>query len=172
MDDITQVGEYIVDPSIPGNPCSPYYCWLRVTGLSDIVQEAISYSDLSIKRRSRLNNNWGSWHIYTGIEQNYVDSGPIDNITAAGEYFISPDVTNDPFTDYCWLKVMGDSTIIQILIEYNSLRIAIRQRSSNNIWSSWKYVTTSDSLFMITKMTASEYASSSKDANTAYFVTD
>ena len=100
---------------------------------------------------------WGSWHIYTGIEQNYVDSGPIDNITAAGEYFISPDVTNDPFTDYCWLKVMGDSTIIQILIEYNSLRIAIRQRSSNNIWSSWKYVTTSDSLFMITKMTASEH---------------
>ena len=115
---------------------------------------------------------WGSWHIYTGIEQNYVDSGPIDNITAAGEYFISPDVTNDPFTDYCWLKVMGDSTIIQILIEYNSLRIAIRQRSSNNIWSSWKYVTTSDSLFVITKMTASEYASSSKNASTAYFVTD
>lgn len=113
---------------------------------------------------------WGSWHIYTGIEQNYVGSGSTDNITA-GEYVISPDVTNDPFTEYCWLKVMGSSDIVQILIEYYSLRIAIRSLINGN-WSSWKYVTTSDNLSMITKMTTSEYDSSSKNANTAYFVTD
>lgn len=61
MDDVTQVGEYIVDPSIPGNPCSPYYCWLKVTGISDLLQEATCFSNLSVKRRSRTNNNWNSW---------------------------------------------------------------------------------------------------------------
>lgn len=61
MDDVTQVGGYVISPSVSGNPCSPYYCWLRVVGIADVVQEAINYLDLSVKRRSRLNNNWSSW---------------------------------------------------------------------------------------------------------------
>lgn len=116
-------------------------------------------------------DTWGSWHIYTGIEQNYIGYGSIDDITAVGEYVISPDVTNDPFTDYCWLKVMGLSDIVQILIRYQTLEIAIRSKINGN-WSSWKYVTTSDNLSTITKKTSAEYASLSKGANTAYFVTD
>lgn len=120
-------------------------------------------------------DNYTAWREFAfkdDIDAKYVDSGSIDNITATGEYFISNDVTNKPFTDYCWLKIMGGSAIIQILIEYNTLRIAIRQRSGNNIWSSWKFVATSDNLSTITKMTTSEYNASSKDSQTAYFVTD
>lgn len=90
---------------------------------------------------------WGSWRNYIykdDIDAKYVDSGSINNITAAGEYYISPDVTNDPFTDYCWLKVMGGSKdMVQILIEYSSLRIAIRSLINGN-WSSWKLITPVD----------------------------
>lgn len=117
------------------------------------------------------NGTWGYWHLYTGIEQNYVESGSIDNITAAGEYVIGPDVTNDPFTDYCWLKIMGSSDIVQIVIRFNTLEIAIRSKINGN-WSSWKYVTTSDNLSIITKVTTAQYNASSKASNTAYFVTD
>lgn len=120
-------------------------------------------------------NNYTPWREFVfkdDIDTDYVESGSIDNLTAVGEYFISPNVANNLFTDYCWLKIMGGSAIIQILIEYNSLRIAIRQRSGNNIWSPWKFVATSDNLSTITKMTTSEYNASSKDSQTAYFVTD
>lgn len=120
------------------------------------------------------NNNYTAWREFVfkdDIDAKYVDSGSINNITAAGEYYISPDVTNDPFTDYCWLKVMGDSDIVQILIRYQTLEIAIRSKI-NGSWSSWKYVTTSDNLSIITKVTTAQYNASSKAANTAYFVTD
>lgn len=121
--------------------------------------------------RFNHSGTWSDWHVYTGIEQNYIGSGSIDNITAAGEYVIGPDVTNDPFTDYCWLKVMGLSDIVQIVIRYSTLEIAIRSKV-NGSWSSWKYVTTSDNLSIITKVTTAQYNASNKAANTAYFVTD
>lgn len=88
--------------------------------------------------------SWREFAFKDDIDTEYVESGSIDNLTAVGEYFISPNVANNLFTDYCWLKIMGGSAIIQILIEYNSLRIAIRQRSGNNIWSSWKLITPVD----------------------------
>lgn len=92
-------------------------------------------------------NNYTPWREFVfqdDIDAKYVDSGSINNITAAGEYYISPDVTNDPFTDYCWLKVMGGGKdMVQILIEYYSLRIAIRSLINGN-WSSWKLITPVD----------------------------
>lgn len=39
-------------------------------------------------------------------------------------------------------------------------------------WGSWRSIVTSDNLSTITKMTTSEYNASSKDSQTAYFVTD
>lgn len=115
--------------------------------------------------------SWREFAFKDDIDTVYVGSGSIDNLTAAGEYVISPDVTNDPFTDYCWLKVMGLSDIVQILIRYQTLEIAIRSKI-NGSWSSWKYITTSDNLSIITKVTTAQYNASSKAANTAYFVTD
>lgn len=115
--------------------------------------------------------SWREFVFKDDIDAKYIRSGSIDNITAAGEYVIFPDVTNDPFTDYCWLKVMGDSDIVQILIRYQTLEIAIRSRINGN-WANWKYVTTSDNLSTITKVTTAQYNASSKASDTAYFVTN
>lgn len=72
-----------------------------------------------------------------------VSSGSIDNITTAGEYIIYPGVTDTPFTDYYWLKVMGLSDIVQILIRFQTLEIAIRSKI-NGSWRSWKLITPVD----------------------------
>lgn len=141
--------------------CSPYYA----------IQIYYNITAEQAYIRHYHNGTWGYWHLYTGIEQNYVGSGSIDDITAAGEYVIGPDVTNDPFTDYCWLKIMGSSDIVQIVIRFSTLEIAIRSKI-NGDWSSWKYVTTSDNLSIITKVTTAQYNASNKADNTAYFVTD
>lgn len=119
-------------------------------------------------------NNYTSWREFAfkdDIYKSTVSSGSIDNITTAGEYVISPDVTNDPFTSWCWLKIMGGSDIVQIVINMLDLRIAIRSRVNGN-WSSWKFIVVSDNLSIITKVTTAQYNASSKAANTAYFVTD
>lgn len=115
--------------------------------------------------------SWREFAFKDDIDTVYVRGGSIDNITTTGEYVINPYVTNDPFTDYCWLKVMGLSDIVQILIRYQTLEIAIRSLINGN-WSSWKFIVVSDNLSTITKMTTSEYNASSKDSQTAYFVTD
>lgn len=94
-------------------------------------------------RGSSQMTSWREFAFKDDIDSVYVGSGSIDNLTAAGEYVISPDVTNDPFTDYCWLKVMGLSDIVQILIRYQTLEIAIRSKINGN-WSSWKLITPVD----------------------------
>lgn len=115
--------------------------------------------------------SWREFAFKDDIYKSTVSSGSIDNITVPGEYIITGDVTNDPFTGWCFLKVMGSTSHLQVLVEMNTLRIAIRQYV-NGVWSSWKFVATSDNLSTITKMTTSEYNASSKDSQTAYFVTD
>lgn len=122
-------------------------------------------------RGSSQMTSWREFAFKDDIFKSTVSSGSIDNITVPGEYIITGDVTNDPFTGWCFLKVMGSTSHLQVLVEMNTLRIAIRQYV-NGVWSSWKFVATSDNLSTITKMTTSEYNASSKDSQTAYFVTD
>lgn len=91
-------------------------------------------------------NNYTAWREFAfkdDIYKSAVSSGSIDNITTAGEYVIYPDVTDGPFTDYCWLKVMGGSDIVQIVIRYSTLEIAIRSKINGN-WRSWKLITPVD----------------------------
>lgn len=84
--------------------------------------------------------SWREFVFKDDIYKSTVSSGSIDNITTAGEYIISPDVTDAPFTSWCWLKIMGGSDIVQILIRFQTLEIAIRSKINNN-WSSWKLIT-------------------------------
>lgn len=86
---------------------------------------------------------WREFAFKDDIYKSTVSSGSIDNITTAGEYVISPDVTDDPFTSWCWLKIMGGSDIVQIVINMLDLRIAIRSRVNGN-WRSWKLITPVD----------------------------
>lgn len=91
-------------------------------------------------------NNYTAWREFAfkdDIYKSTVSSGSIDNITTAGEYVISPDVTDAPFTSWCWLKIMGGSDIVQIVINMLDLRIAIRGRVNDN-WRSWKLITPVD----------------------------
>lgn len=122
-------------------------------------------------RGSSQMTSWREFAFKDDIDKGIISSGSIDGITVPGEYIITGDVTNDPFTGWCFLKVMGSTSHLQVLVEMNTLRIAIRQYV-NGVWSSWKFVATSDNLSTITKMTTSEYNASSKDSQTAYFVTD
>lgn len=87
--------------------------------------------------------SWREFAFKDDIYKSTVSSGSIDNITTAGEYVISPDVTDDPFTSWCWLKIMGGSDIVQIVINMLDLRIAIRGRVNGN-WRSWKLITPVD----------------------------
>lgn len=87
--------------------------------------------------------SWREFAFKDDIYKGTVSSGSIDNITTAGEYVISPDVTDDPFTSWCWLKIMGGSDIVQIVINMLDLRIAIRGRVNGN-WRSWKLITPVD----------------------------
>lgn len=213
MDDVTQVGGYVISPSVSGNPCSPYYCWLRVVGIADVVQEAISYSDLSVKRRSRRNNNWDPWKSFDSFGKT-IDLSDISYLltnvdlsdTAASNLIINVfgnesnfrnvvDNIIDNHTKY-WFNVVGpDSNLIEVgsvntyrsfyrgtyemhfIITYYSgnkqqtKRISFVQ-SGNTYVAKITDLIISDNLTTITKKTSAEYASSSKDANTAYFVTD
>lgn len=87
--------------------------------------------------------SWREFAFKDDIYKSTVSSGSIDNITTAGEYVISPDVTDAPFTSWCWLKIMGGSDIVQIVINMLDLRIAIRGRVNDN-WRSWKLITPVD----------------------------
>lgn len=119
-------------------------------------------------------NNYTAWREFAfkdDVYTEYITNGSMNDIITAGEYVISPNVTDKPFGYHCWLKVMGLSDIVQILIDYSDLKIVIRSRINGN-WANWKYVTTSDNLSTITKVTTAQYNASSKNANTAYFVTD
>lgn len=87
--------------------------------------------------------SWREFAFKDDIYKSTVSSGSIDNITTAGEYVISPDVTDAPFTSWCWLKIMGGSDIVQIVINMLDLRIAIRGRVNGN-WRSWKLITPVD----------------------------
>lgn len=87
--------------------------------------------------------SWREFAFKDDIYKSTVSSGSIDNITTAGEYIISPDVTDAPFTSWCWLKIMGGSDIVQIVINMLDLRIAIRGRVNGN-WRSWKLITPVD----------------------------
>lgn len=213
MDNITQVGEYVVDPSIPNNPCFPYYCWLRVTGLSDIVQEAICYSDLSVKRRSRTNNNWNSWKSFDSFGKT-IDISDVSTLltnvdlrdTAASNLIINVFGNESNFRNVVdnivenhskyWFNIVGsNSNLIEVgsvnayrsayksvyemhfIITYYSgdkqyiKRISFIQNETTYL-AKIADLTISDNITTITKKTSAEYASSSKDANTAYFVTD
>lgn len=215
MDDITQVGGYVVDPSVSGNPCSPYYCWLRVTGLSDIVQEAICYSNLSVKRRSRTNNNWNSW-VSTDFFSKVIIANPnslLTNRDSSGveaEQFVNEifgslanfrNIVNDILINHSRYYFHSDSSSNNNCIELSAVnawkgsdnssfelnfivcyyfnnilytkRILIKVHNDTN-YSKFIIVdlVNSDNIRTLVKMTAAEYASSSKDANTAYFVTD
>lgn len=118
------------------------------------------------------NGTWGSWHIYSGIEQDGIYSGSLNDITAAGEYYLHPDVTDNPFGNtWAWVKVIGTSDFVQIVINFNNLNIMIRSKI-NGGWSSWRNIVTSDNLASIIKVTTAQYNASSKAADTAYFVTD
>lgn len=120
-------------------------------------------------------NNYTAWREFAfkdDIDTEYVRGGSIDNLTAAGEYVISPDVTGNPFGNaYGWLKVIGLSDSVQILINFNNLNIMIRSHI-NNSWSDWRNIVTSDNLAAIIKVTTAQYNASSKATDTAYFVTD
>lgn len=87
--------------------------------------------------------SWREFAFKDDIYKSTVSSGSIDNITTAGEYVISPDITDAPFTSWCWLKIMGGSDIVQIVINMLDLRIAIRGRVNGN-WKSWKLITPVD----------------------------
>lgn len=215
MDDITQVGEYIVNPSIPGNPCSPYYCWLKVTGISDLLQEATCFSNLSVKRRSRTNNNWNSW-VSTDFFNKVIIANPTSLITnrnssgveaeqAVNEVFGSlanfRNIVNDILINHsryyfhsdsssnnncielsavnAWKSSDNSSFELNFIVCYYSSNILYTKRITvvvNNGTNYSKFIivdlVNSDNIRTLVKMTASEYASSSKDAHTAYFVTD
>lgn len=215
MDDITQVGEYIVDPSIPGNPCSPYYCWLKVTGISDLLQEATCFSNLSVKRRSRTNNNWNSW-VSTDFFNKVIIANPTTLITnrnssgveaeqAVNEVFGSlanfRNIVNDILINHSryyfhsdsssnnncielsavnvWKGSDNSSFELHFIVCYYSNNILYTKRILIKVHNDTNYskfiivdLVNSDNIRTLVKMTAAEYASSSKDANTAYFVTD
>lgn len=215
MDDVTQVGGYVISPSVSGNPYSPYYCWLRVVGIADVVQEAISYSDLSVKRRSRLNNNWSSW-VSTDFFSKVIIANPtklLSNRNSSGveaEQFVNEvfgslanfrNIVNDILINHSRYYFHSDSSSNNNCIELSAvnawkgsdnssfeLNFIVCYYSSNNIYTKRilikvhndtnysKFIivdlVNSDNIRTLVKMTAAEYASSSKDANTAYFVTD
>lgn len=215
MDDITQVGEYIVDPSIPGNPCSPYYCWLKVTGISDLLQEATCFSNLSVKRRSCTNNNWNSW-VSTDFFNKVIIANPTILITnrnssgveaeqAVNEVFGSlanfRNIVNDILINHsryyfhsdsssnnncielsavnAWKGSDNSSFELNFIVCYYSNNILYTKRILIKVHNDTNYskfiivdLVNSDNIRTLVKMTAAEYASSSKDANTAYFVTD
>lgn len=215
MDDVTQVGEYIVDPSIPGNPCSPYYCWLKVTGISDLLQEATCFSNLSVKRRSRTNNNWNSW-VSTDFFNKVIIANPTSLITnrnssgveaeqAVNEVFGSlanfRNIVNDILINHsryyfhsdsssnnncielsavnAWKGSDNSSFELNFIVCYYSNNILYTKRILIKVHNDTNYskfiivdLVNSDNIRTLIKMTAAEYASSSKDANTAYFVTD
>lgn len=215
MDDITQVGEYIVDPSIPGNPCSPYYCWLKVTGIFDLLQEATCFSNLSVKRRSRTNNNWNSW-VSTDFFNKVIIANPTSLITnrnssgveaeqAVNEVFGSlanfRNIVNDILINHSryyfhsdsssnnncielstvnvWKRSDNLSFELNFIVCYYSSNILYTKRILIKVHNDANYskfiivdLVNSDNIRTLVKMTAAEYASSSKDANTAYFVTD
>lgn len=215
MDDITQVGEYIVDPSIPGNPCSPYYCWLKVTGISDLLQEATCFSNLSVKRRSRTNNNWNSW-VSTDFFNKVIIANPTILITnrnssgveaeqAVNEVFGSlanfRNIVNDILINHsryyfhsdsssnnncielsainAWKGSDNSSFELNFIVCYYSNNILYTKRILIKVHNDTNYskfiivdLVNSDNIRTLVKMTAAEYASSSKDVHTAYFVTD
>lgn len=214
MDDVTQVGGYVISPSVSGNPYSPYYCWLRVVGIADVVQEAISYSDLSVKRRSRLNNNWSSW-VSTDFFSKVIIANPtklLSNRNSSGveaEQFVNEifgslanfrNIVNDILINHsryyfhndssntncleistvnAWKSSDGLSFELHFIICYFDANILYTKRISikvHNDTNNSKFIivdlVNSDNIRALVKMTAAEYASSSKDANTAYFVTD
>lgn len=215
MDDITQVGEYIVDPSIPGNPCFPYYCWLKVTGISDLLQEATCFSNLSVKRRSRTNNNWNSW-VSTDFFNKVIIANPTGLITnrnssgveaeqAINEvfgslanfrniindilinhsryYFHSDSSSNNNYIELsavnAWKASDNSSFELNFIVCYYSNNILYTKRILIKVHNDTNYskfiivdLVNSDNIRTLVKMTAAEYASSSKNANTAYFVTD
>lgn len=213
MDDVTQVGGYVISPSVSGNPYSPYYCWLRVVGIADVVQEAINYSDLSVKRRSRLNNNWSSWKSFDSFGKtiNISDiSTLLTNVdlrdTAASNLIINVFGNESNFRNVVdnivenhskyWLNIVGSNSDLIEVGSVNAYRSAYRSayemhfiityysgdkqfiKRISFIQNEATYLakiadlTISDNITTITKKTSAEYASSSKDANTAYFVTD
>lgn len=215
MDDVTQVGGYVISPSVSGNPYSPYYCWLRVVGIADVVQEAISYLDLSVKRRSRLNNNWSSW-VSTDFFSKVIIANPTSLITnrnssgveaeqAVNEVFGSlanfRNIVNDILINHsryyfhsdsssnnncielsavnAWKGSDNSSFELNFIVCYYSNNILYTKRILIKVHNDTNYskfiivdLVNSDNIRTLVKMTAAEYASSSKDANTAYFVTD
>lgn len=212
MDDVTQVGGYVISPDVSGNPCSPYYCWLRVVGIADVVQEAICYSNLSVKRRSRTNNNWNSW-VSTDFFSKVIIANPtklLSNRNSSGveaEQFVNEifgslsnfrNIVNDILINHsryyfhdssntncleistvnAWKSLDGSSFELHFIIccfdaILYTKRITVVVNNDTN-YSKFIIVdlVDSDNIRTLVKMTAAEYASSSKDANTAYFVTD
>lgn len=120
-------------------------------------------------------DNYTAWREFVfkdNIEQKHISSGSINDVTSPGEYIIYSNVSDNPHgNNFTWLKVMGGSDFVQIAIRFSSLEVKLRCKV-NGSWSSWKSIVVSDNLSTITKMTTSEYNASSKDSQTAYFVTD
>lgn len=123
-------------------------------------------------RGSSQMTSWREFAFKDDVDTKYLGNISIDDLTTAGEYVLNPSVTGIPFGNtYCWLKVMGLSDTLQIVINFRNLNIMIRSRV-NNSWSDWRYIVTSDNLAAIIKVTTAQYNASSKATDTAYFVTD
>lgn len=65
----------------------------------------------------------------------------------------------------------GPNYVVQTYYNITDEKMFVRFYHAGT-WGSWRSIVTSDNLSTITKMTTSEYNASSKDSQTAYFVTD
>lgn len=67
----------------------------------------------------------------------FINNGSLNDINIPGEYILYPAVKDNPFNGWCWLKVIGGSDYIQILIPFSSLEEK-RRSCINGEYSEWK----------------------------------
>lgn len=66
-----------------------------------------------------------------------ISNGSLNDINIPGEYIVYPAVKDNPFNDFCWLKIIGGSDYIQILISF--IFLEEKKRSYiNGKYSEWK----------------------------------